>query len=238
MADNIIFDGKEKKILAGERPDQVIIHFKDVTTAFGGIKRARLKDKGIYCNTISSIVFKALGDAGVPTHFIKKVNDREQLCRKIELIPLQIIVRNRLAGTTAELVGVENGHRVLNTVYELRYNNDALADPMINRTHATALGIVTGKEMEEMMGIAARVNEVLTAFFLKAGIELIDFKMECGRLPDGQIILSDEISPDNARLWDVTTGECLDKDRFRHDMSDVCASYREVMERLLKLEDK
>lgn len=238
MADNIIFDGKEKVILATGEPDKVIIRFKDVTTAFGGIKKARLKDKGICCNTISSILFKALGEAGVPTHFIRQVGEREQLCRRIELIPLQIIVRNRLAGTTAELVGVENGHRVLNTVYELRYNNDALADPMINRTHATALGIVTEKEMDAMMDIAVKVNDVLKGLFLKAGIELIDFKMECGRLPDGQIILSDEISPDNARLWDVATGRCLDKDRFRHDMSDVCASYREVMERLLKLGEK
>lgn len=238
MANNIVFDGKEKTILATEDPGQVIIRFKDVTTAFGGIKKARLKDKGIYCNTISSILFEALNEAGIPTHFIRKTGDREQLCRRIDLIPLQIIVRNRLAGTTAELVGVENGHRVLNTVYELRYNNDELADPMINRTHATALGIVTSAEMDEMMAIAAKVNEVLTSLLLKAGIELIDFKMECGRLPDGSIILSDEISPDNARLWDIKTGECLDKDRFRHDMSDVCASYREVMERLLKLEEK
>jgi len=238
MANNIVYDGKEKVILAAEDPGQVIIRFKDVTTAFGGIKRARLKDKGIYCNTISSILFKALGEAGVPTHFIRKTGDREQLCHKIEHIPLQIIVRNRLAGTTAELVGVENGHKVLNTVYEIRYNNDALADPMINRTLATALGIVTADEMERMIDIAGRVDDVLTDLFLKVGIELIDFKMECGRLPDGQIIVSDEISPDNARLWDIVSGECLDKDRFRHDMSDVCASYREVMERLLKLEEQ
>lgn len=238
MKDKVLFDGKEKKILATEDPERVIIRFKDITTAFGGIKRAVLKNKGIYCNTISSILFKALGDAGVPTHFIRQNNDREQICRKIELIPLQIIVRNRLAGTTAEMVGVEDGHEVLNTVYEIRYNNDDLSDPMINRSHATALGIVTAGEMDRIMSLAEKTNEVLKALFLKADIELIDFKMECGRMPDGQIILSDEISPDNARLWDTTTGERLDKDRFRRDMSDVCASYREVMDRLLKLQER
>ena len=235
MADNIQFDGKEKTILYTDNPEQVIIRFKDVTTAFGGIKRARLKDKGICCNTVSSILFKTLEDAGVPTHFISKVSDREQLCRMVGLIPLQIIVRNRLAGTTAELLGVDVGKRILNPVYEIRLNDDNLHDPMINRTHAAVLGIVTEDEMDTMLRIARRVNEVLSAFLLKAGIELVDFKMECGRLADGTIILSDELSPDNTRLWDITDGRCLDKDRFRRDMSDVTATYKEVMDRLLKI---
>ena len=228
----IIFDGKEKRIFATDSPDEVIIHFKDMTTAFGGIKRASLKEKGVYNSRICAIVFKALEDAGIKTHFISEVGPREILCRKVELIPLQIIVRNRLAGTTADLLGVENGTRIANTVYELRYNNDALSDPMINEHHAVALGLVTYEEAERLHTVAARVNEVLKALYAKAGIELVDFKMECGRLADGSLVVSDEISPDNSRLWDIATGEILDKDRFRHDMSDVCISYKKVMTRL------
>lgn len=235
MAGKILFDGKEKKILATDDPSKIVIYFKDVATAFGGIKRAVLKDKGKYCNRISSVVFEALRAANIPTHFIETISDREQLCRKVEQIPLQVIVRNRLAGTTAELLGVDNGTKIPNTVFEIRYNDDELGDPMINRHHVVALGILTYAEVEYMMNLAARANDVMKELFLKAGIELIDFKMEFGRTGDGEIIISDEISPDNARMWDIETGNSLDKDRFRHDLSDVCASYREVMNRLSKI---
>lgn len=234
----LTFDGKEKRIYATDEDDKVLIQFKDIATAFGGVKRATLKDKGIYNNNISAVIFKALGNAGIPTHFIRTVSEREQLCRKIDLIPLQFVVRNRLAGTTAEMLGVEAGTRIPNVVYEIRYNCDDLDDPMINRHHAVALGLVTYEEIDYMIDLAHRTNEVLKDLFFKAGIELIDFKMECGRASDGSIIISDEISPDNSRLWDIATGEKLDKDRFRHDLSDVCASYREVMNRLLKLDIK
>ena len=234
----LTFDGKEKRIYATDEDDKVLIHFKDIATAFGGVKRATLKDKGIYNNNISAVIFKALGNAGIPTHFIGTVGEREQLCRKIDLIPLQFVVRNRLAGTTAEMLGLEVGAHIPNVVYEIRYNCDALDDPMINRHHAVALGLVTYEEIDYMLDLARRTNEVLKDLFFKAGIELIDFKMECGRASDGSIIISDEISPDNSRLWDIATGEKLDKDRFRHDLSDVCASYREVMNRLLKLDIK
>ena len=234
----LLFDGKEKRIFATDEPDKVIIHYKDVTTAFGGVKKAVLKDKGKCNNVISGIIFANLSRAGIHTHYIETVGEREQLCRKIELIPLQLVVRNRLAGTTADLLGVEDGTRIPNTVYEIRYNNDELGDPMICRDHAIALGIVTYDELDYMMSLAAKTNEVLKALFLKAGIELVDFKMECGRSSDGEIIISDEISPDNSRLWDIATGERLDKDRFRRDLSDVCASYREVKDRLLKLEQQ
>ena len=231
----LVYDGNEKKVYATEDPDIVLIHYNDVATAYKGIKRARLKDKGICNNNISAMCFKALTEAGVKNHFIRLENDREQLCRRIEVIPLQVVVRNRLAGTTAKLLGVENGRRIPNTVCELRYNCDALGDPMINEHHAVALGIVTYEEMEHIYDLARRADEVLMKFFHKAGIELVDFKMEVGRSSDGEIIVSDEISPDNSRLWDEQTGEVLDKDRFRHDMSDVCASYKEVMERLAKI---
>jgi len=228
----LLFEGKEKKIYATDDSDKVIIHYSDVTTAFGGIKRAVLKNKGKYNNSISSTIFHELGKAGIRTHYIETISDREQLCHKIELIPLQVIVRNRLAGTTAALLGVEEGSTIRNTIYELRYNNDALCDPMINEHHAVALGIVSYDEIHGMIAMAEKINVVLKEIFLKAGIELVDFKIEFGKASDGQIILSDEISPDNTRLWDIKTGEKLDKDRFRHDMSDVCASYKEVMDRL------
>lgn len=228
----LIYDGKEKKVYATENPDIVLIHYNDLVTAFGGIKRAVIKGKGICNNHISAITFREMAKAGIPNHFISLENDREMLCRRIEIIPIQIIVRNRLAGTTARMLGVQNGTVIPNTVYELRYNCDALADPMINEHHAVALGLVSYEEIEYMMELARRTNGTLQTLFHKAGIELIDFKMECGRASDGSIIVSDEISPDNSRLWDEKTGAILDKDRFRHDLSDVTANYREVLERL------
>lgn len=228
----LVFDGKEKKIYTTDEKDLVLIHYTDVTTAFGGIKTAKISGKGICNNHISAIVFDTLTKAGIPNHFIRLENDREMVCRRIEIIPIQIIVRNRLAGTTARMLGLENGTKIPNTVYELRYNCDQLADPMINEHHAVALGIVTYEEIDYMLSLARRTNEALKELYHKAGIELIDFKMECGRSSDGQIIVSDEISPDNSRLWDEKTGAVLDKDRFRHDLSDVCATYKEVQNRL------
>ncbi|MCQ2168128.1 MAG: phosphoribosylaminoimidazolesuccinocarboxamide synthase [Bacteroidales bacterium] len=234
----IIYNGKEKKIYATDDPDLVLVHFQDVATAFGGIKRAVIREKGIYNNRISAMVFEELGRAGVANHFVRLENEREQLCRRIEIIPLQLIVRNRLAGTTARLLGVENGTRIPNTVFELRYNCDELGDPMINDHHAVAMGIATYAELGHIYDLARRANDVLCEYYLKAGIELVDFKMEVGRASDGEIIISDELSPDNCRLWDVETGEKLDKDRFRHDMSDVAASYKKVYNRLKKLTDQ
>lgn len=234
----LVYDGNEKKVYATEDPDIVLIHYTDVATAFNGIKRAVLKGKGISNNYISAKVFEALAKAGVPNHFISLENDREQLCRRIEMIPLQVIVRNRLAGTTANMLGLENGTEIPNTVFELRYNCEALGDPMINDHHAVALGIASYAELGEIYDLARKADEVLVKFFHSAGIELIDFKMEVGRNPEGDIVIADEISPDNSRLWDEETGEVLDKDRFRHDMSDVCVSYRKVKDRLLKVSEQ
>lgn len=234
----LIFDGKEKKIYTTEDPDVVLIHYTDVATAFGGIKSAVLKGKGECTNAVSAAVFAELTRKGIPNHFIRKVSDSDQLCHRIEIIPLQVIVRNRLTGTTARMLGVENGMRIPNTVFELRLNDDDLHDPMINDHHAVALGIVTYAELGYIYDLARRVNDALVDFYAKAGIELVDFKMECGRSAGGDIIVSDEISPDNSRLWDAGTGEVLDKDRFRHDMSDVCASYQEVKDRLSTIEEK
>ena len=238
MEQQIIYEGREKKICATDDPGVILIHYKNVATAFGGIKRAVFKGKGEVCNKVSAIAMQALTRAGVPNHFLSLASDRDQLCRKVELIPLQIVVRNRLAGTTARLLGVEHGTRIPNTVYELRYNCDALQDPMINDHHAVALGIASYAELGHIYDLARRSNDALTSLFEKAGIELVDFKMEFGRTPDGDIIVSDEISPDNCRLWDIESGRVLDKDRFRHDLSDVCVSYREVLDRLEKTQEQ
>lgn len=234
----MIFEGKEKRIYATEDPGVVCIYYKDTTTAFGGIKQAEIKNKGKYTNRISGIVFEALGKAGIKTHYIRTIGEREQLCHKIELIPLQIVVRNRLAGTTAKMLGVKNGTVIPNVVYEMRYNCDELGDPMINEDHAVALGLAGYEDLKLMHSVAEKTNEAVKALYHKAGIELVDFKMEFGRNADGELLVSDEISPDNSRLWDEETGNVLDKDRFRHDMSDVCASYKEVMERLVKISEQ
>lgn len=227
-----------KVILGTDAPDVVIVRFNDEATAFGGIKRAFIKDKGICNNRISSIAFKALEDAGISTHFIGYLNEREMKCRKVEPVHLQVIVRNRLAGTTARLLGAESGTTIPNTVFELRYLCNELGRPMINDHHAVALGIATYEELGKMYAIASKADEVLADLFHKAGIELVDFKLKFGRTPEGELIVSDEISPDNCRLWDESDGRVLDKDRFRHDLSDVTATYREVMERLIKVSEK
>ena len=229
----LVFDGNEKQVFNTSDPDKVIFRYKDDTLAFGGIKRAVFKGKGELNNKISAILLEELNKAGVPTHFIQRVNDCEQLCRKIEIIPLELIVRNRIAGSLAERLGVAEGLKPKEPVFDLRYNNDELGDPLINDHHAVALGLVTKEELKGMYSIAERTNKILKAFCHKAGIELVDVKIEFGRASDnGHIIISDEISPDTCRLWDEATGNKLDKDRFRRDLSDVVASYREVLERL------
>ena len=234
----LLFDGKDKQVFATEDPDIVYINYKDVASAYGGIKQAVIKDKGLYNGQIATMVFERLAKAGIPTHYVGPAGDRGHLCRIVKMIPLQVVVRNRLAGTTASLLGVENGTMIPNVVFELRYNNDELRDPMINDHHAVALGILSYAEIGGLYDLARRTNDALTKYFHEAGIELIDFKLEFGRTADGDIVLADEITPDNSRLWDEETGRVLDKDRFRHDLSDVCASYKEVMERLKKVSYK
>ena len=232
----LIFDGNEKQVFATSDFDKVIFRYKDVTVAFHGIKRARFVGKGELDNRISAILLGYLNSQGVETHFIERLDECEQLCRKIEIIPLQVIVRNRIAGSLAERLGVKDGLKVSNTIVDIRYNNDALGDPLINEHHAVAIGLVTYDEMQAMLKTALRTNDLLKDLFHKAGIELVDVKIEFGRAADnGHIIISDEISPDTSRLWDEATGERLDKDRFRLDLSDVVASYRTVLERLEKV---
>lgn len=231
-----LFDGNEKQVFATDDPNMVIFRYKDVTVAFNNIKRARFIGKGILDNQISAILLGELNKKDVETHFVELVGEREQLCRKIEIIPLEITVHNRIAGSLAQRLGVEEGFKSDNTIVDLRYNNDDLDDPMINDHHAVALGLASYDELKFMYSQALKANKILSALLKKAGIELIDMKLEFGRASDnGHIIISDEISPDTSRMWDIETGEKLDKDRFRYDLSDVVASYRTVCERLKEL---
>ena len=231
----LIFEGNEKQVFATDHPDQVIFRYKDVTVAYNNVKRARFKGKGALDNQISAILLDYLNRHGVETHYIEMIDEKEQLCRKIEIIPLQVVVHNRIAGSLATRLGVEEGFRHPNTIVDLRYNNDELEDPFINRDHAVALGLATYQDLDLMYNIARRVNDLLRPLFHKAGIELVDMKIEFGRASDtGAIIISDEISPDTCRLWDEATAERMDKDRFRLDLSRVVESYTHVLNRLKK----
>lgn len=231
---NIIAEGEEKRVFEGTGEETVQIEFKDDTTAFHGIKRARLKGKGSFNCLTSSILFRLLEEGGIPTHFISYDGGTRMTCRRTEIIPLHVVVRNRMTGSTAELLGREHGERIPNRITELRYKSGdrTVGTPMINDDHAVALGIVTYGELQRIKDMALRIDDIATEAYSSIGVELIDFRIEFGKTRDGEIVLADELSPDNARLWDVETGNSFDKDRFRRDMSDVCASYREVMTRL------
>ena len=228
----IIHDGVSKKVYATDEPDKVIIQYTDAITAYYKIKRAHIKDKGLYCNAVSSMVFTVLKNAGVPMHFIERLSDTEQLCRRVDSIQMEVIVRNVVAGSMAKRLGMDEGIVLKEPIVDLCYKTEDLGDPLINDYHAIALGLVTKEELAVIYSLAEKVNAVLTPLFRGIGITLVDFKIEFGRLPDGQIILSDDITPDSARFWDIETGMKLDKDRFRHDNGKVGQAYRTVYERL------
>lgn len=228
----IIHDGVSKKVYATDEPNKVIIQYTDAITAYYKIKRALIKDKGLYCNAVSSMVFTVLKNAGVPMHFIERLSDTEQLCRRVDSIQMEVIVRNVVAGSMAKRLGMDEGIVLKEPIVDLCYKTEDLGDPLINDYHAIALGLVTKEELAVIYSLAEKVNAVLTPLFRGIGITLVDFKIEFGRLPDGQIILSDDITPDSARFWDIETGMKLDKDRFRHDNGKVGQAYRTVYERL------
>ena len=233
----LIFKGNEKEVFATDNPNQVIFRYTDVTVAYNNIKRARFVGKGVLDNQISAILLDYLNQHGIETHFIEVVGPDEQLCRKIEIIPLQVVVRNRLVNSEAVRLGVEDGFKPGNTIVDMRYNNSELGDPLINKHHAVALGLMTYDELAHVKQVALRTNELLGELLHTVGIELVDMRLEFGRASDnGHIIISDEISPDTCRFWDEATGEKLDKDRFRLDLSDVVASYRVVLDRLNSIE--
>lgn len=228
---NFIYEGKAKIIFKTEKEDEVLVYYKDDATAFNGEKKASIASKGILNNTISSIIFEMLKEKGIKTHFVEKISDREQICKKVDIIPLEVIVRNIAAGSMAKRYGVEEGTELKNTVLEISYKNDDLGDPLMNDYHAMALGIVTKEELDYIYDQASKVNKILTEFFLNQDIKLVDFKLEFGKL-NGQILLADEVSPDTCRLWDLKTGEKLDKDRFRRELGDLVEGYTKVLERI------
>lgn len=228
----MLYEGKAKQVFATDDPELVVIHYKDDATAFNNLKKATIGSKGVLNNEISTIIFNKLHEAGIPTHYVETLNDRDQLCKKVSIIPLEVIVRNVIAGSMAKRLGIEEGTPAPNTIFEICYKDDALGDPLINDHHAVALGAASYKELEEIYDMTARINEVLKELFAQVNIRLIDFKIEFGRTADGKIVLADEISPDTCRLWDADTNEKLDKDRFRRDLGNVIGAYREIDSRL------
>lgn len=228
----MIYEGKAKKVYKTEDSEKVVVYYKDDATAFNGEKKGQIEDKGIFNNTITSMLFKLLEESGVKTHFIEKLSDREQLCKRVDIVPLEVIVRNVAAGSMAKRYGLVEGTELKTTVFELSYKNDALGDPLINDYHAAAMGIATFEELKLIYEMTAKINEILKEFFLKQGIKLIDFKLEFGKTKEGEIILADEISPDTCRFWDAVTNEKLDKDRFRRDLGNVKEAYVEILKRI------
>jgi len=228
-----LYEGKAKKIFKTDDRTQVIVHYKDDATAFNGEKKDTISGKGVLNNTITAIIFEMLEKSGVKTHFIEKLNDREQLCRKVDIIPLEVIVRNEAAGSMAKRYGLEEGTPLKVTVLEISYKRDDLGDPLMNDYHAVAMGITTFDELKAMYAVASKVNDLLKAFFIKLGIKVVDFKLEFGK-QNGEIFLADEISPDTCRFWDVQTGKKLDKDVFRRNLGNLTDTYQELLERLEK----
>ncbi len=229
----MMYEGKAKKIYATDKEDEVIVYYKDDATAFNGEKKGQIEDKGELNNSITSMIFEMLNEKGIKTHFIKKLNEREQLCKKVEIVPLEVIVRNVAAGSMAKRLGLQEGFELKTTVFELSYKDDSLGDPLINDYHAVGIGATTFEELEKIYEITAKVNDILKELFIKQNIRVIDFKLEFGRY-NGEILLADEISPDTCRFWDATTGEKLDKDRFRRDLGNVKDAYVEILNRIKK----
>ena len=232
MKKEMLYEGKAKKVYATDKENEVIVYYKDDATAFNGEKKGSIEDKGQFNNDITSIIFKMLEENGIKTHFIEKLNDREQLCKKVSIVPLEVIVRNVAAGSMAKRLGIEEGTPLKTTVFEISYKNDELGDPLINDYHAVAIGATTFEELQEIYAMTDKINELLKKFFASVNINLIDFKIEFGKTDDGKIVLADEISPDTCRFWDATTNEKLDKDRFRRDLGNVRGAYQEILSRM------
>ncbi len=226
-----LYEGKAKKVFATDDPDVVIVSYKDDATAFNGEKRGTIVGKGAINNRMTNLVFRKFEAAGIPTHFIEELNDRETAVKKVDIVPLEVIIRNVAAGSFSRRMGVEEGRQLLCPILEFSYKNDALGDPFINDDYALALGLATQEEIDQIRSYTLKVNEIMKEYFLNAGMKLIDFKIEFGRF-HGQILLADEVSPDTCRLWDVETNEKLDKDRFRRDLGNVEEAYNEVFHRL------
>ena len=227
-----LYEGKAKKVFATDDPEFLIVSYKDDATAFNGLKKGTIIGKGVINNRMSNLLMQRLEKAGIPTHFVKELNDRETLVKKVSIVPLEVIVRNIAAGSFSKRYGVEEGFVFETPTIEFSYKNDELGDPLMDEYHAIAMKLATEEEIETIKKYAFGINEQLKAFWAECGVILVDFKLEFGRLMDGTIVLADEISPDTSRLWDSKTGEKLDKDRFRRDLGGVEDAYAEVMKRL------
>ena len=227
-----LYEGKAKKVYLTDDPELLIVSYKDDATAFNGLKKGTIVGKGVINNQMSNQLMKRLEKAGVPTHFVEELSERDTLVRRVSIVPLEVIIRNIAAGSFSKRYGVEEGVVFSAPTIEFSYKNDDLGDPLLNEYHALALKLATKQEIETIKDYSFRVNDVLKAFWAKNNVTLVDFKLEFGRLSDGTIVLADEISPDTCRLWDSVTHEKLDKDRFRRDMGGVEEAYQEIMRRL------
>ena len=227
-----IYEGKAKKVYLTDNDDYVIVDYKDDATAFNGVKRGTIVGKGIVNNKVSNHLFRLLEEQGIPTHYVEQISDRETVVKKVEIVPVEVIVRNKAAGSFSKRMGVPEGTELKCTILEYSYKNDELGDPFINDYYVKALGLATDVELSTIAKYALKVNEILSAYLKELGVELIDYKLEFGRFK-GQIILADEISPDTCRFWDIKTGKKLDKDRFRQDLGDVEEAYQEIIKRLM-----
>ncbi len=230
----MLYEGKAKQVFATDKADEVVVRYKDDATAFNAQKRGSFARKGELNNAISTLIFEYLAKNGIPTHFIEKLGDIEQLVKKVDIIPLEMVVRNYVAGSMAQRLGVEEGLKSPVTIFDLCYKKDELGDPLINDHHAVFLGAASYDELKEMYALTDKINQLLIALFDKMNIILVDFKIELGKTSDGKIVLADEISPDTCRLWDKDTMKKLDKDRFRRDLGEVTEAYEEIYDRLQK----
>ena len=230
-----LYEGKAKILFEGPEPGTLVQYFKDDATAFNAQKKGTITGKGVLNNRISEFLMTKLGEINIPTHFIRRLNMREQLIKEVEIIPIEVVVRNIAAGSIAQRLGIPEGTRLPRSIVEYYYKNDQLGDPMVAEEHITAFGWATPPDMDDIVHLTLRINDFLTGLFLGVGITLVDFKIEFGRLYENEemrIILADEISPDNCRLWDAKTNEKMDKDRFRRDLGGVTEAYSEVAKRL------
>ncbi|MCT4598894.1 MAG: phosphoribosylaminoimidazolesuccinocarboxamide synthase [Vallitalea sp.] len=230
---DLLYEGKAKKVFITDEDNKLIVSYKDDATAFNGVKKGTIQEKGVVNNKVSNYLMGILEKQGIPTHFVQEIDDRETVVKKVEIVPLEVIVRNIAAGSLSKRLGLNEGTKLNKTVLEYCYKNDELGDPMINEYHIYALSLADEKELNIISSMSFKINDILTKYFDEVDIELIDFKLEFGRTSDGTIILADEISPDTCRYWDKNTGEKLDKDRFRRDLGNVEGAYQEIYRRLL-----
>ena len=228
-----LYEGKAKKVYATDVYDELIVDYKDDATAFNGLKKGTIEGKGLINNRVTNHLMKMLEEKGIPTHFIKELSDRETLVKRVKIVPLEVIVRNIAAGSLSKRLGLPEGTKLATTVLEYCYKNDDLGDPMINDYHIAAMQLATAEEVKTIADYSLKINQFLTEYLADLNIELVDFKLEFGRLSDGTIVLADEISPDTCRFWDSKTHEKLDKDRFRRDLGNVEDAYQEIMKRLM-----